>query len=358
MQKYRLPLFSALACSVVLSTLLITKPGEASAREADPQGILHAVQRATAGQYAPVDRSGPPLTQSPAQLRASLKCTDSVRDATREPVLLTPATTVTSDQNFSFNYEPLLRKLNIPYCTSNSPVDPNNMGDMQIRAEYVTYGIRTMHRLAGRKIAVLGHSQGGMIMRWSLRFWPDTRAMVDDIIGFAATNHGSAIIPALCTPSCAPALWQQRADSNFIEALNSGQETFAGISYTEVYSRTDEFVQPNLNDHGTSSLHGPGAITNVAIQDICPLAVNEHLLVGTVDAAGAALAIDALTHPGPARPSRIKRSVCLQPLMPGSDLRTAGPGIVSAVLQLAGQLALAPRVAEEPRLACYTQAVC
>lgn len=358
MQTIRLALGGALACAVALSALLIGEPVAASVTTPDAFGVPHPTERATEGRYAPVDRPGPRLTQPAARLRASLRCTRGVRNAVRQPVLLTPATTVTSEQNFGFNYERLFRKLKIPYCTSDSPVDPNNMGDLQIRAEYVTYGIRTMHRMAGRRIAVMGHSQGGMIMRWSLRFWPDTRAMVDDIIGIAGTNHGSSIIPALCVPACAPALWQQRAGSKFIKALNSGQETFARISYTEIYSRTDEFVQPNLNNHGTSSLHGPGAITNIAIQDVCPLAVYEHLLVGTLDPAASALVIDALTHRGPARPSRVDRGVCSQLLMPGANPRTAGRDVAAAALQVAAQLALAPRVAKEPRLACYTRASC
>ncbi|GAB3581594.1 hypothetical protein GCM10027445_53690 [Amycolatopsis endophytica] len=310
--------------------------------------------------YAPVDQPGPALTVPADDLAKSLECTPDVRDATREPVLLTPATTVDSDQNFGFNYEPLFRELGIPYCTSNSPTDPYNMGDMQIRAQYVTYAIREMHELAGRKIAVMGHSQGGMIMRWSLRFWPDTRAMVDDVIGMAGTNHGSVIVPALCVPNCAPALWQQRANSDFVRALNSGQETFPGISYTEVYSRTDEFVQPNLDDHGTSSLRGGGGdITNVAVQDVCPLAVPEHLLIGTLDPVTAALAVDALTHPGPADPSRISPSTCTQLLMPGADPLTAPLDFTSVTVQVAAQLTVAAhRVESEPALACYVTASC
>ena len=50
---------------------------------------------------------------------------------------------------------------------------------------------RRVHALARRRIAVMGHSQGGMSMRWALRFWPDTRRMVADVIGFSGSNHGT-----------------------------------------------------------------------------------------------------------------------------------------------------------------------
>ena len=207
---------------------------------------------ATASPYAPVDQPGPALTIPAKQLAASLSCTDDVRTADRQPVLLTPATTVTSRENFGFNWIPALRARGFPVCTSDLPGEAGqNMEDMQTRAEYVVYAIRKVHELSGRRIAVVGHSQGGMIMRWPLRFWPDTRAMVEDVVGMAATNHGSAIVPLICATGCAPALWQQRDTSAWTAALNSGQETFAGIDYTAIYSHTDEFVQPNMDDTGT-----------------------------------------------------------------------------------------------------------
>lgn len=309
--------------------------------------------------YAPVNAPGPPLGVPHARLAASLHCSGDLRGAAREPVLLTPATTVRSDENFAWNYERSFAALGIPFCASDLPgAAAQNMTDIQARGPYITYAIRHMYKLAHRRIAIVGHSQGGMVMRWSLRFWPDTRRMVRDVIGMAATNHGSAIVPALCLTPCAPALWQQRSDSAFVRALNSGQETFAHIDYTEIFSHTDEFVQPNQDSRGTSSLHGPGRITNVAIQDICPTDTTDHLLVGTTNAVAAALVFDALSHAGPADPRRIGRGVCAQLFMPGVDPLTGPANIAAAVARVARELALAPRVAAEPPLACYVTASC
>ena len=144
-----------------------------------------------------------------------------------------------------------------------------------------------------------------------------------------------------------------------MRALNSGQETFPGISYTEIYSRTDEFVQPNLNDQGTSSLHGGGGrITNVAVQDICPLDSAEHLSIGTLDPAASALVVDALGHDGPAKPGRIDRGVCGRPVMPGTNVVEGPAGLATTSTVVAGQLALAPHSAHEPALACYVHDAC
>ncbi len=76
-------------------------------------------------------------------------------------------------------------------------------------------------------------------MRWALRFWRDTRAMVSDVVGLARTNHGTIVARGLCSPNRTAAIRQQRDTSDDVKALNPGQETFAPISHTSVYTRTD-----------------------------------------------------------------------------------------------------------------------
>ena len=312
---------------------------------------------AAAVTYAPVDQPGPALSVPQDKLDASLECTGNLAGAGRAPVLLVPGTGSNPHSNFSWNWEPALNKLGIPWCAVTLP--GNALGDIQIAGEYVVNGIRTMYARAGRRISIIGHSQGGMLPRWPLRFWPDTRAMVDDQIGFAPSNHGTTGADPLCTFSCAAADWQQRDIADFIKALNSYQETFPGISYTEIYSHFDEIVTPNSDDSGSSSLHGGGGeITNEAIQQICPLDFSEHLAIGTQDSVAYALAIDALDHPGPADPSRIPSSVCTQPLMPGINPATYATDLASAGADLAFNTATAPQIQAEPPLACYVTASC
>lgn len=323
--------------------------------------LLPATAQA-AGEYAPLDRPGPALSVPPAALQASLYCEPGVRNATREPVLLSPGTGVTVEQNFSWNWERALDQLGIPWCAYSAP--GNTLGDIQISGEYLVYAIRTMRALAGRPIAVMGHSQGGMSMRWPLRFWPDTRAMVDDVIGLAGSNHGTTVGDS-CSRGCVAASWQQGARSNFIAALNSRAETFPGISYTEIYTHTDEVLQPNQGPDATGPLHGGGgAITNVATQDICPADIDEHLLIGTIDSAAYGLAVDALTHPGPADPARVDRGLCNRLYMPGVDPLNAQNylqvlGGVPGLLSVPGGVSFyEPVRPAEPPLACYVFAAC
>jgi hypothetical protein len=224
-----------------------------------------------------------------------------------------------------------------------------------------------MHARAGRKIAVMGHSQGGMSMRWALRFWPDTRKMVDDVIGMAGSNHGTSSA-ALAVPEGAklpPASLQQTAGSKFIRALNSGGETFTGISYTEIFTHTDEVVTPNSEANSSSSLHGGGGmITNVSTQSVCRGDLYEHLTVGTIDPTAYALVMDALTHAGPAKPTRIGRASCSKLYQPGVDpanvqtylqVLAAAPGLLAVSVPFVN-LVGAPEVSKEPALRCYVYA--
>jgi hypothetical protein len=312
---------------------------------------------ASAITYAPVDHPGPPLSVPQSDLNASLTCTGNLAAPGPVPVLLVPSTGSNPPHNFGWNWKPALNNLGIPWCAVTLP--DNALDDIQVAGEFVVNGIRTMYAAAGRRIAVMGHSQGGMVPRWALRFWPDTRAMVDDQIGFAPSNHGTVDADPACSFPCPAAFWQQQDRAEFIKALNSYQETFPGISYTEIYTHTDQIVVPNFDDTGSSSLHGGGGqIENVAIQDVCPLDLSEHLAVGTMSNVAYSLAIDALEHPGPADPSRIPASVCNQYFMPGVNQATVLTDFASLSTDLAENIANGRKVPAEPALKCYVTASC
>ncbi|MEA2271479.1 MAG: hypothetical protein QOI98_187, partial [Solirubrobacteraceae bacterium] len=273
-------------------------------------GIALSVESALAAGFAGVDQPGPLLSVSPEKLKNSLRCTSDLAPGGREPVLLIPPTLADPDEAF-VGYERAFHDLGLPYCTVTIP--QHTTIDIQVSAEYVVHAIRRMHAATGGKVQLLGWSQGaGPEPRWALRFWPDIRPFVDDLVGLEAPNHGAIAARVFSQP----ALRQQADNAHFIAALNSGQETFPGISYTSVYSHTSQFVQPNLDDSGTTSLHGGGGlIANIATQDICPLNIADHLAYW-YDPVGYALAIDALSHTGPADPARIDGAICAKAAMP------------------------------------------
>lgn len=332
-------LAAALAAS--LTAALTAAPGPAGAAEV--AGVA----------FAPVDRPGPKLSVPEVKLTAALACTANVTRGS-QTVLFVPGTTINPRENFAWNWFRALDQLGRPYCAVTLP--HNTTGDTQIASEYVVHAIRSIFATTKRKVQIIGYSQGGTEPRFALRFWPDLRLKVDDYIGLAATNHGSPLIRGLCVPSCSPSLWQQIDGSNYVRAMNSGQETFAGISYTAIYTHTDQFVQPNLDDTGTTSLSGPGDITNVALQDVCPANLADHIAIGSYDPVAYALAMDALTNPGPADPSRVSGSVCTELLMPGVNPRLFATNYADTMAAIGGSLLLDPQVGSEPELRSYTLA--
>jgi triacylglycerol esterase/lipase EstA (alpha/beta hydrolase family) len=304
--------------------------------------------------FAPPNRPGQPLSEPAAALAASIDCSANP-EAGRKWVLLIHGTGANSDINWSWNHIPALDALGIPWCTVDLPV--GGSGDLQLNAEYVVNAIRVVYQRSGRRIGIIGHSQGGMSPRWVLRFWPDTREMVDDLVGYAPPNHGSQSANATCDPngSCSPSSHQYRTDSLFNAALNSFTETFAGISYTNVYSHADFIATPNQDDSGTSSLHtGKGLIANIAIQDICPAQTTEHLGLA-YDAVAWALAYDAITRDGPAVEARVPASVCAELVMPGVNRATFAADVARAVALYVAAPG-APEINAEPALRCYTLA--
>lgn len=309
----------------------------------------------------------PPLTVPADRLDAALKCSPDIDGARRTPVLLVPGTGVTPEQNYDWNWKPALAAQGIPACTIELP--QSSLGELQTAGEYVVHAIRRMHERAGRRISIIGHSQGGMIFRWALRFWRDVRPMVDDAIGMAPSNEGTDLVhllPTCLTTGCPVAAIQQRTGSEFLRALNSQTRTFEGISYTNIASRLDEVVvQSGAVASGRPSfLPTDGrsrAVSNVLIQDVCPLDLSEHLLVGTTSNTTYALAMDALTHDGPADPARARAAACATPIMPGVrpdalgdnvKLLQALPGLASvAGINLLG----VPLVRDEPPLKDYVR---
>jgi triacylglycerol esterase/lipase EstA (alpha/beta hydrolase family) len=312
--------------------------------------------------YAPIKHPGPRLEVPRANLRAALRCTPSVSTDAREPILLVPGTTLTPEENFSWNYDRALNALGLPYCTIELP--GKAMEDIQVAGEYVVYALRMMSRFEGhgnaRKVQIIGYSQGGMVPRWALRFWPGTRKLVDDDVGLDASNHGTITAELSCqNEGCAPAIWQQRSTSAFIAALNSYQETFPGISYTEIYTQEDEIVVPNTNEEGSSSVHtGGGQIANIAVQEVCPGHKADHLAMGSYDPVGYALALDAVTHAGPAEKARIAVTVCAEAYQPGVNPETFATEDAKYNQEIFETFATYPHVASEPPLKCYVTASC
>jgi triacylglycerol lipase len=278
------------------------------------KALSGALALAAATSVAAVTPAGaladPGLDVPPGALRAALQCPTHFTHRNHEAVLLVHGTGLNADESWAWNYELALPPSGFDWCAVTLP--DRELGDIQISAEYVVYAIERIHALTHRRVAVITHSQGGMEGRWAMRWFPRARADTADLIDLASPNHGIYAANA-CAQSgnCWPAVWQMASGSHFLKALNSISEAPGRVAYTQIYSQTDELVEPS----STAPLAGGANTSNVAIQSICPGRVVHHAGLLS-DPVVWELVLDALTHPGPANPGRIDRGACLEPMMP------------------------------------------
>ena len=164
--------------------------------------------------------------------------------------------------------------------------------------EVNTFVDRVLAATGASRVSLVGHSQGGMMARYYIKFLGG-KSEVDDLVGLVPSNHGTTtpLAPVAGDLGCV-ACDQQVAGSSFLQNLNAGDETPGDVSYTQVTTRYDEVVTPYR-----SAYLSPGPrTTNVTLQDRCPLDLTEHLGI-IYDAAALQWVTNALGRPGPAAPS-------------------------------------------------------
>jgi triacylglycerol lipase len=248
----------------------------------------------------------PPLSVPERLLADALHCPGAFTHRGHQPVLLVHGTFATPEENWSWNYLNALPAAGYDVCTVRLP--DRATGDIQVASEYVVYAVRRIFDRSGSKVDVLGHSQGGLEPRWAVRWWPSLRTKVDDLVTLGAPHHGTTVADLATQQAGAPpAAWQMRTTARFIAALNTEDETPGPISYTSIYTLTDELVQPVVPT-ATAALAGG---RNLLVQDLCPGHVVDHVGLA-YDATAHDMVIDAFTHPGTADPARFDRSTCLQ----------------------------------------------
>lgn len=291
----------------------------------------------------------PALTVPVERLDAAFHCPFAPQGrGGKQPILLVTGTGVTGSEAFLIASGPF-HVLGRPACYVDFPY--RTTGDIQISVQYLVRAIQNLYRLAGQKIAMIGVSQGGLLPRWALTYWPSLRSKVTDVVAVAGTQHGSTIIgPCNALTPCVPAEWQQLAGSKLLAAINRQPDESPGsTSWTTVRTITDEVVQPQTGARPTSSLSGA---TNISIQSVCPGRTVRHI-PSALDSVTFAALIDAVTHSGPAKVSRLPKDVCSHPWAPGA------PSIVNQ-LRISHAAALepdpqvrAPLVSAEPAVQPY-----
>lgn len=264
----------------------------------------------------------------------------------RGVVLLVPGTGSTPDESYSWGYEHALAADGFATCTVALP--DTGLGSFTRAAVRVRKAIRLTWLLADHRIAVIGHSQGAALPVWAARFWKGSAKRVTDVVGLAGPFNGTQFANNLCAAGqCATLAWQLRQGSKHVAALRHAPLP-RRTSVTSIYSRYDEIVSPAEN-----ASHLPGA-ANFLLQHICVNDPSEHgLILG--DPLAYALALDAITHRGPAKASRLASTICGETFIPGIDLASSYVFLQSVARFTAGLSDPTRWVGAEPPLPRYAR---
>ncbi|MFG2787545.1 esterase/lipase family protein [Streptomyces sp. NPDC048419] len=163
------------------------------------------------------------------------------------------------------------------------------LGPIDKSAEQLSaYVDKVLTATGTNKADIVGHSQGGMMPRYYLKFLGGA-TKVNALVGIAPDNHGTDLdgltnlLPYF--PGAAdllskntPGLADQMVGSAFLTKLNAGGDTVPGVHYTVIATKHDEVVTP----YGSQFLSGSD-VHNVLIQNLCSLDLSEHVLIGLTD---------------------------------------------------------------------------
>lgn len=141
------------------------------------------------------------------------------------------------------------------------------------------------------KVDFVGWSQGGVIIRTYLKYeggaheTDPRKHRVRRVVTMGAPHRGTTLsgvatlarwggLLGLAPDLLGPAATQMIVGSDFLTALNTGGETYAGIEYTAIYSPFDEIVNPTENAR-LQAVAG-ATVHNINVNENCALDFSTH----------------------------------------------------------------------------------
>ena len=187
------------------------------------------------------------------------------------------------------------------YCVFTFDYGNRGTGEIaQSAQELAAFVDRVLAGTHAARVSIVGHSEGGMMPRYYIRFLGGA-AKVDDLIGLSPSNHGTdnPLVLVGAQLGCTACAEQEATGSPFLTRLNAGDESPAPVNYTVIQTAYDTVVTP----YQSAFLAGPAArVTNVTLQSACPGDFSGHLAMPT-DAVALQWVENALARTGPADPA-------------------------------------------------------
>ncbi|MFJ7210118.1 esterase/lipase family protein [Amycolatopsis sp. NPDC098790] len=283
-----------LLAAAALGAVLVLGAGTAQAAEREPTGPVQP-NILTAAVYS----LGNPTIAPPGANDWGCKPTA----AHPNPVLLSNGTTANAYENWAN----LSQKLaNAGYCVfaGNFGGAPGSflqtVGPIADTTKALAaFGDKILQATGAAKLDVVGHSQGGMNVRYWIKYLGGADK-ISRLVGLSPSNHGTDLFGLLSTLEMIPgvpaalgtvcqACNEQAVGSDFLTQLNSGGETVDGIQYTVIQTRYDDVVTP----YTSAFLAQKPNVKNILLQNVCGLDFTDHLGI-TYDPVAQGLVLNAL----------------------------------------------------------------
>jgi triacylglycerol esterase/lipase EstA (alpha/beta hydrolase family) len=283
-----------LGAAIAAATTVALGAGAAQAAEKEPTGPVQPNILTAAAYSLAAPTIAPPGAND-------WNCKPSDRHP--NPVLLSNGTTANAYENWAH----LSQKLaDAGYCVfaGNFGGAPGaflqTVGPVADTAKALAaFGEKILQATGASKLDVVGHSQGGMNVRYWIKYLGGADK-ISRLVGLSPSNHGTDLFGLLSTLEMIPgvpaglgavcqACNEQAVGSDFLTDLNAGGETVPGIQYTVIQTRYDDVVTPY-----TSAFLKPAPnVRNILLQNVCVLDFTDHLGI-TYDPVAEGLVLNAL----------------------------------------------------------------
>jgi triacylglycerol lipase len=215
-------------------------------------------------------------TTPPAAATASTAT--AVAQATPDPVVIVAGTSANQPVAEVF-YAPLAARLRSDgFRPHIFGLPGGGLGDIADTAAALASFVDSVRAQSGAaRVDLVGHSQGGLVSRYFVKNLGGA-AEVDSLVSLGAPHYGTAVANLAAffgLGNClgVVACQQMAVGSDFLNALNAGDDTIGAVVYTNIVTVFDELVQPYRNGH----LANDGNNTNVTVQAQCLLRIVGHL---------------------------------------------------------------------------------
>lgn len=147
---------------------------------------------------------------------------------------------------------------------------------------------KVKRKTGAKKVDLIGHSQGGLIIRNRITRYGGKDVRVATFL--SGTHHGTTLMgaatmvkyamphlfPIISEPIVGPAVYEQMVDSPFMTNLNKHRDTVSGVTYVVMVTPDDKQATPWQSGFITNPVKG-ATVFNINIKQLCNIPADDEI---------------------------------------------------------------------------------